>query len=291
VGTCVFTNNRVTNCSLRFAALQLCTPATLNGDTLLPHTLSTKPLIFGSTQALSQAAAKFVSQLSEQAIAARGRFTVALSGGSLPRLISEPLIAEPLRSRVNWSAWHVFWADERCVPLDHPDSNYRLARVQLFDHVPIPANQIYPINETLPPAAAAAAYQDIMAQVFQLGRPYPRFDLILLGMGEDGHTASLFPRHPLLSETNQWVAPIFDSPKPPPTRITLTLPVINQAEHVVFISTGAGKAGVLPLALGADTEAGLVPARLVQPQGGQLAWFVDEAAAQLLKTETDDDQL
>ncbi len=254
----------------------------------MTKTLSHKPLIFPTTQALGQTAAKFVTQLANQAMATRGRFTVALSGGSLPGIISSPLMVEALHSQMDWSAWHVFWADERCVPLEHPDSNYRLAREQLFDHVNIPANQIYPINETLPPTEAAAAYQEIMAQVFQPSGPYPRFDLILLGMGEDGHTASLFPRHPLLAETGRWVAPIFDSPKPPPQRITLTLPVINHAEHVMFVTTGASKANLLPPALNATTDPGLIPAQMVQPLNGQLTWFVDEAAAQLLKSSSVD---
>jgi 6-phosphogluconolactonase len=259
--------------------------------------------ILPSADELSSAVGRYVANVSAAAIQARGRLVVALSGGSLPQLLSAKLIIEPLRRQINWAAWHVFFADERCVPLDHPASNYRLAKEKLFDYVPIPPNQIYPIDPTLDPQAAAAAYQITMnneqltmsnqqsstlppfhpstpSAPLRTGLPnLPTFDLILLGMGEDGHTASLFPGHELLNETQRWVAPIFDSPKPPPERITLTLPVINHARHVAFVTTGAGKAEVLPEAIGSPT----VPAGMVQPIGGTLDWFVDEAAAANLK--------
>lgn len=245
--------------------------------------------ISASPQAAGAAAAAYVAGLSARAVAARGRFTVALSGGSLPRLLCPPLTTEPLRSQVNWTAWHVFWADERCVPLDHPDSNYRLARETLFNHVDIPTGQIYPLNSSLQPDAAAAAYQATLEQVLQPeGSQPPRLDLILLGMGPDGHTASLFPAHPLLAETRRRVAAIFNSPKPPPERITLTLPVINNARHVVFITTGAGKAKTLARVLQPPGPGGPLPAQLVQPARGKLVWFVDAAAAANLSHQTED---
>ncbi len=248
----------------------------------------TKPTlqIFSSKQELGQAVASLVARLSAQAICDRGRFTVALSGGSLPKIVCPPLVSEPWRSQINWSAWHIFWADERCVPLDHPDSNFRLAREQLFDQVKIPVAQIYPIDDSFEPDITAKAYAAILNQFFQPapGHP-PRFDLILLGMGEDGHTASLFPRHSLLDETARWVAPVFDSPKPPPERITLTLPVINQAGHVAFVTAGIGKADILARVLASDELAENIPARLVLPTEGELFWFVDEAAAAKLNQE------
>jgi len=246
----------------------------------------TKPTlqIVSSRQELGQAVATLVARLSAQAISDRGRFTVALSGGSLPKIVCPPLVSEPLRSQIDWSAWHVFWADERCVPLDHPDSNFRLARQQLFDQVKIPVAQIYPIDDSFEPGITAKAYEAVLKQFFQPapGRP-PRFDLILLGMGEDGHTASLFPRHPLLDDTTRWVAPVFDSPKPPPERTTLTLPVINQARYVVFVTAGAGKADSLARVLASDDRVEKIPAQLVRPTEGELFWFVDEAAAAKLK--------
>jgi 6-phosphogluconolactonase len=240
--------------------------------------------IFDTPQALGEAAAAYVSRLSAEASAERGRFMVALSGGSLPKLLCPPLAAEPLRSQIDWSAWHVFWADERLVPLNHADSNFRLARTTLFNHVGIPVAQIYPVDDSFDPAVTAEAYQAVLAQVFEpLPGQYPRFDLILLGMGEDGHTASLFPYHPLLNETHRWVAAIVDSPKPPPERITLTLPVINNARHVAFVTAGAGKAKILARVLQAAAPLGKLPAQLVQPTTGELSWFVDEAAADKLR--------
>ena len=233
---------------------------------------------------LGEMAARYVARLSSQAIAERGRFTVALSGGSLTKIVGPALTAAPWHSEIDWSAWYVFWADERCVPLDHPDSNFRLAREYLFDQIKIPVAQIYPIDDSFEPEATAKAYQAVLAQLFQPapGQP-PRFDLILLGLGEDGHTASLFPHHPVLNEAARWVAPIFDSPKPPPERITLTLPVINHARAVAFITAGPAKADILAQVLATGTPAETLPAQLVQLSKGELNWFVDEAASAQLK--------
>lgn len=234
--------------------------------------------IFPNLEELGQVAAAYVAQLSAEAVAARGRFTVALSGGSLPKVLGPALT----KQAVNWSAWHVFWADERCVPLTHPDSNYSLAQQYIFDHVPIPPGQIHAPDTSLDPAQTAALYQTTLARLLVSSPPSspPRFDLVLLGMGEDGHTASLFPGHPLLQESGRWVAPIFDSPKPPPQRITLTLPVLNNARQTAFIATGAGKAAILPQVFEAGST---LPAHQVQPTSGHLHWFVDEAAAANLK--------
>lgn len=238
--------------------------------------------IFADMQELSHSAANMVVETAASAVAQRGRFTVAISGGSLPKLVFPPLVNEPLRSQVDWASWHVFWADERCVPLDHQESSYRLAKETLFEHVDIPTSQIYTIDPNLSPSQAANAYQTTLANVFDLSlqsSSLPQFDLILLGMGPDGHTASLFPGHPLLNETERWVAPIIDSPKPPPERITLTLPVINNARQVAFIATGTSKADLLPQVLDQSTSEFALPAGLVQPTNGQLHWFVDTAAA------------
>lgn len=236
---------------------------------------------FPDTETLGQHAATYVTELATHAIVNRRRFTVAFSGGSLPKILCPPLVAR----ESNWANWHVFFADERCVPLDDPASNYALLRAQLFEHVDIPAAQIYPwaADANTPPAAAAAAYQAKIAAVLRpADYELPQFDLILLGMGEDGHTASLFPGHPLLDKPGGWVAAITDSPKPPPNRITLTLPVINRARHVMFITTGAGKAETLAQVIAtAPTEVGL-PARRVYPESGQLHWYVDDSAAQLI---------
>lgn len=238
--------------------------------------------ISSDKQQLGRAAAEYVARLSAQAVAQQGRFTMALSGGSLPKLLSPALVNPPLNTKIEWAAWHVFFADERCVPLTDPKSNYRLAAETLFDQVDIPSPQIYPINDVLPPRQVAKAYQAELQRVFPNTQEFPRFDLILLGMGEDGHTASLFPNHPLLQETERWVAEILDSPKPPPERITLTLPVINNARQVAFLAAGAGKADILAQVLETTDPTTPLPSQRITPANGELHWFVDnEAAAKL----------
>ena len=250
----------------------------------LTETSGENLLIFSSLEELGYLAASHILSLSAQAVRARGRFTIALSGGSLPKLLTPALVSDPISHIIDWPAWHVFWADERCVPLDDPNSNYRLAQENIFGVVDIPSTQIYAVETTLKATAAAAAYQKTLTQVFQPGADQiPRFDLILLGLGEDGHTASLFPNHLLLEETKRWVAPIFDSPKPPPQRVTLTLPLINQARHIAFLATGASKADILPQILKPQAGAVTLPAARVQPSDGDVRWFVDEPAAMNLK--------
>ena len=237
--------------------------------------------IFSTKSELGQHAAALVADAAARATTERGQFTVAISGGSLPKIIAPALTAEPLREQVQWQTWHLFFADERCVPLDHPDSNYKLTHEQLLAHVPIPTPQIYPINYQLPPPSAATEYETKLKQCFGDAPSPPRFDVILLGMGPDGHTASLFPGHMLLSEQTRRVAAITDSPKPPPERITLTLPVLNAARQVIFIATGSSKAELLPQVL---KPASRLPAGMVRLAAGQLHWLVDEAAATNLST-------
>ncbi len=236
--------------------------------------------VFASAAQLGQMAGEHVARLARQAVSERGRFTVAFSGGSLPKLLCPTLVAEPLRTLIDWPAWHIYFVDERCVPLTSADSNYRLLREVLLDHVPVPPAQVYTLDHALAPLAAAEAYATTMHRLFGTG--WPRFDLVLLGMGPDGHTASLFPHHRLLQERRAWVAAVLDAPKPPPQRITLTLPVINNARQVSFVVTGAEKATALAQALRSGPNVEPVPAGLVQPGKGGLDWFVDEAAAEKL---------
>jgi len=177
---------------------------------------------------------------------------------------------------------HVFYADERVVPLDHPDSNHRLAHELLFSHVPIPPYHIHTIDPTLLDdlEELADAYEKELINEFAQkdSARFPVFDLVLLGTGPDGHTASLFPDHPLLSEHDRWVAYIEDSPKPPACRITLTYPALNHATRVAFVATGEGKAGIIKAIL--DTPEEGLPASRVRPVNpGHVFWFVDDAAA------------
>ncbi|KAF9430435.1 suppressor of los1-1 [Podila epigama] len=239
---------------------------------------------FPDANSLSQGLDKYVAKLSAEAIQRHGKFTVALSGGSLPKQLSAVLRHN---KSVDFSKWIVYYADERCVPLDHEDSNYLLSKHELFDHVDIPAENIHTIDPDLvnDPEEAAEDYISQLASTFATKDSvrFPVFDLILLGVGPDGHTCSLFPNHELLNENTEWVASIKDSPKPPSNRITLTFPVLNHAHQVAFVAAGAGKQDMLHQIL--DTP-GNLPAQMVKPVTGTLSWFVDDAAAQKITSTT-----
>ncbi|ORY29460.1 6-phosphogluconolactonase [Rhizoclosmatium globosum] len=207
---------------------------------------------FATSAAISTAIAADITTLSSSVIAATGRFVVAFSGGSLPSIVAKDLAKS---GAVDWTKWHVFLADERCVPNTHKESNYALIKQELLSKVPIPASQIHPINDALlvsqdgacsdqETAAIADDYKNQLVSLFG-SEDKIVFDLVLLGMGPDGHTCSLFPKHHLLRVTSTPIAYLTDSPKPPPARITLTYPVLNASQHVWFVSTGEGKAQVL----------------------------------------------
>lgn len=205
-----------------------------------------------------------------------GPFSIALSGGSTPKPLFERL-AEPERStRIDWSRVHLFWGDERFVPHDHPDSNYLMARKALIDHIPISPGNVHPVPTHGTPEQAARDYTRTLQEFYHSERidpSAPLFDVNLLGMGPDGHTASLFPGSPTLGERDDWVVPVIG--EKPETRITLTLPVLASATSVVFMIEGASKREPLKKARAGDPS---VPAGLVW-SNGQLIWFLDEAAA------------
>ena len=236
--------------------------------------------IFADRDALSAALSAHVVHLAARATAERGRFCVALSGGSLMDIIGPSLGSKPLCDTVDWLGWHVFWVDERWVPWSSPESNFGLARRRFFSRVGIPGEQIHAADVSLSPSETAQTYESTLAAIFQPGAGrLPRFDLMLLGVGEDGHTASLFPGHPALNEIRRWVVPVADAPKPPPVRMTMTLLVINNARHVVFVAVGPGKANILSKVLNDSPEQPELPARRVNPSIGELQWFIDRAAA------------
>ncbi|XP_024934296.1 probable 6-phosphogluconolactonase 1 isoform X2 [Ziziphus jujuba] len=215
--------------------------------------------IHESLDELSTDLADYIAELSEASVKERGVFAIALSGGSLISLMGK-LCEAPYNKTVDWARWYVFWADERVVAKSHADSNYKLARDGLLFKVV--KSRIISVSDT---------------------SDCPKFDLILLGMGSDGHVASLFPNHSALEETDEWVTFITDSPKPPPERITFTLPVINSASNVVVVVTGDSKAEAVHLALDdVGPDCPLVPARMVQPTTGKLVWFFDKPAASKL---------
>lgn len=223
---------------------------------------------------LAVAAADKIEALATQAIAEQGHFSVALAGGSTPRAIHQALAAKNL----DWGSIQIFWGDERCVPPDHPESNYRMALETLLNHISIPPENIHPIQGDIDPAQAATEYEHQLRMF--LGAT-PRFDLILLGMGDDGHTASLFPHTAAIHEQTRWVVGHYVE-KLDTWRISLTPFVINQAAQVIFLVVGGTKAAILRQVLQGPYQPDTLPAQIVQPTNGGLLWLVDAAAGALL---------
>ena len=232
--------------------------------------------VFEDPSAVARAGAERFAAAAERAIAASGRFAVALAGGSTPRATYQ-ILAQAFRDLIAWEKVEIFFGDERCVPPEHPDSNYRMAREALLDRVPLAADHVHRIPGELPPEEAARDYQATLERV--LG-PAPRFDLVLLGMGKDGHTASLFPGTTALAEREKKVAAVHVT-QLDTWRVTLTAPVLCAAAEVVVMTVGDEKADALALAL--DGPDGAVPIQLVRPTSGKMAWLVDRAAAARLR--------
>jgi 6-phosphogluconolactonase len=227
-------------------------------------------------QSLNQALARSIADRAAAAVLRGTEFSLVLAGGSTPRALYRLLAAE-YRELVRWAQVHVFWGDERYVPADHPQSNFRMVREALLDHVPIPTEHIHPMSTGYSdPHVCAQAYEQHLRERFPLA--WPRFDLVLLGLGTDGHTASLFPHSQALHERERWVVAV-QAPVEPPLRLTLTLPVLNHAAHVSFLVVGADKAPALRRALADPPEPAECPASGVRPVSGTLDWWVDEAAA------------
>jgi 6-phosphogluconolactonase len=233
------------------------------------------------------AAAESFVTAATAAVHASGRFLVALSGGATPLPLYALLASDDLRSAVEWPCVHVFWVDERCVPSDHAASNYRAVRETLLDHVEVSAHNVHRIRGEDEPIAAAAAYERELRSAFSTANGPPRrsagarFDLVLLGMGDDGHTASLFPNSPALRERELWVM-AQQLTGAPGWRVTLTPPVIDAASEVVFVVSGTSKAETLRRVLEGPQRPDELPAQAVAPKEGQLLWLVDADAAQRL---------
>lgn len=225
---------------------------------------------------MSVALAQQVKGLAAGAVTARGRFRLAIPGGSVVTLLAQGL----KEAGIDAANWDVFWVDERCVPATDPESNFNHAKRELFDQLNIPPHGIHAADGGREPEAAAVAYEADLAHMFSDDKDeLPRFDLILLGMGEDGHVASLFPGNPALAEMQRRVVPVWNAPKPPPERITLTLPVINHARHLQVVVAGEGKAAALTQVLAADISGPALPAQLLCPSDGTLGWMLDRAAS------------
>lgn len=241
-------------------------------------------VIAADQDALAKEAAERFIAIAKSTVARTGRFTVALSGGSTPNLLYALLAADPYRSSFPWRHTHAFWGDERCVPPDHPDSNFGMAKVTLLDRVPIPTDQVHRMQaERDDLDVVARQYEAEVAWTFAIrrtGEP-PAFDLILLGLGPDGHTASLFPYTEAIRETRRWVTRNY-IPALKTNRLTLTAPILNRGATVLFLVSGANKARILHEVLEGPADPERLPAQLIRPVAGRLIWLVDRAAASQL---------
>lgn len=240
---------------------------------------------FSGVDALAPALRSYIIETQKAGIDRHDSFKVAVSGGSLPKTLAAALLAPSSGPNdvVEWTKWEIFFADERAVPLDHADSNYALLKSELLDKLPAdqqPSVKPIDVAHLDDIQELADQYEKTLVASFASRDSVrlPIFDLLLLGCGPDGHTCSLFPNHALLRETDAWVAPIEDSPKPPPRRITLTLPVVTHAVRIAFVATGGGKKEIMKEIF--DSSSGL-PCTLVNEAAGErCSWFVDEPAVE-----------
>ena len=244
---------------------------------------------FSDTQELTRAAAGLFLEVGRQAITQRNCFLAALSGGSTPKTLYSILASEDYAQQLDWSKVHFLFGDERSVPPTHVDSNFAMANAMLFSPLHIPSAQIHRIRGEDPPEAAAAHYETTLRHLTAaVPGQWPQLDLVLLGMGDDGHTASLFPGTASLTEGTRWVVP-GTSPQGTRARVTLTLGVINHASVVLFLVAGRNKAAVVRRVLEQRPgDTGPYPAALVRPETGRLLWYLDHAAASELTPITDD---
>ncbi|KAK4431283.1 putative 6-phosphogluconolactonase 4, chloroplastic [Sesamum alatum] len=243
-------------------------------------------IILTTEEDVAESLALYVSQLSAKTIEEKGSFSVVLSGGTMIDTLRK-LTLSPYKENVNWSKWLIFWVDERVVPLDNPDSNYLLAWKGLLSKVPIPKDRIFPINYSRSPQAVAKDYEArlrnlVAKKVLPLSASgFPKFDLMLLGIGPDGHVASLFPNRTQRFDFTDWVTYITDSPKPPPERITFTFPVINSSVNTAIVVTDKEEADAVAIAL--NPVKILPPLPCAEVKAESLTWFLDRDAASKLQ--------
>jgi 6-phosphogluconolactonase len=236
-------------------------------------------IVFDHPKEVAHAAAERFFSTAQDSIKSAGRFSVALSGGSTPKQVNQ-LIAENFHNTLDWSSIHIFFGDERCVPWDHPDSNYRMARETLLSRVPTLTQNVHPLRGDGDPTVNAREYQQEL-RAFFIELEWPRFDLIFLGLGEDGHTASLFPKTSALNEKRAWVVANWVE-KLNSYRLTLTASAINHAKQILFLVTGSSKAKALSAIVNGPVNTDELPAQLIHPVEGSCDWLVDrEAASQL----------
>lgn len=236
--------------------------------------------VFETADDLSRATAEYIISTAEESIAAVGRFSIALSGGSTPEKLFILLATSEYKDRMPWRNTFIFWGDERYVPMNDKSNNAHVAMELLLSHVDIPVANLFPVPVNISPATnAAKAYEKSLKDFF--GERLPEFDLILLGIGENAHTASLFPHTAVIHDQTDWVAAVYvDEVKM--YRITMTAALINAARNVVFLAVGDGKASVIKTVLTADYNPDKYPAQLISPVNGNLYWYLDKKAAALI---------
>jgi len=250
----------------------------------MPRPVTVTYRVSSTPAEVAQAAAQLFTQSAIDAVNSRGRARIAISGGTTPKamfaLLADP--AQTFAKQVPWSKLDLYWVDERCVPPDHPDSNYRMTNEALLSKVPLASERVHRMEGELDPAVAAARYESTIRNTFRLeGAETPTFDLILLGMGDDGHTASLFPDTEALNDLTDIVTANF-VPQKDTWRITLTWPVINQGREVAFLVEGAAKAQVLHDVLLGPYQPDTYPSQIIRPASGRLGFLLDSAAASKL---------
>ncbi|KHE92435.1 MAG: 6-phosphogluconolactonase [Candidatus Scalindua rubra] len=235
--------------------------------------------VYPNKEKLVAATAEHVADCIEQAIQQNGLCNVALSGGNTPGGVFSLLASSPYRGCVDWSRLHLFWGDERMVPPEHPDSNFRMVQETLLDHIKIPDKNVHRMRGEIAPELAAEEYAELLDVHFK--GSLPCFDLILLGLGEDGHTASLFPDTDAVEECEKHVVAVF-VPKLSAWRVTLTLPVLNAARKILFLVSGKSKSEMLQRIMSNKQPAKEIPATMVNPQNGELHWMLDSDATVLI---------
>ena len=240
--------------------------------------------VYKDLETLSIELAEWITSLIEEKLLIQPRFCIALSGGNTPKKLNDLLAASPYKERIDWKKVHVFFGDERVVPFEDERNNARMAFDTLLDKVNIPRDQIHIMQTQFPPEKAAEEYEKVLRQYFGGNENYlpeKSFDLILLGMGDDGHTLSLFPGTPVIHEEIKWVTSFF-LPAQNMYRITITKNIANQADYIVFMISGSGKAHALHEVLEGEYNPDLYPSQVIEPVHGELHFFIDEAAAAAL---------
>ena len=236
--------------------------------------------IYKSPDEVSKALAAWITEAIETTLQNQDRFTWVVTGGNSPKQLYELLAASPYRERINWSKLHIFWGDERAVPFDDSRNNAKMTFEHLLSKVPVVRDQVHIMDTSLSPGESANAYEAILHRYFK--NEGPTFDLVLNGMGDDGHTLSLFPHTPAIQEKQAWVTSFYLDAQQM-YRITLTAPVVNRAHKVAFLTFGANKSNALFEVVKGARNIEQYPSQIIQPTNGELHWFVDEAAASRLQ--------